>query len=1306
MEREMSHPKMDWSAEDLPTAFKAFKAHCEFMFGGPLRAKTEEEKCNYLMLWVGEKGRSIYSTWEITDEGRKKLKTYFDAFEQYCKPRSNAIYARYRLRQRVQSQTEPFEQFVTDLKVKIKDCGYPEAITDEMVRDHIVFGIADNAVREKFIREGSDLTLQKTIDIGRTYEMSQKQLKHMTDQNESARVHVDLLRHKQRPRNTKREKRQEKPTTERTFDCSRCGTKHAARACPAFGKKCMNCKKPNHFARQCKSKALHELHEPDDSTSDPLFVGELKVHEVTQTDTEKAWFSVIKVEGRSVKFKLDTGAEANVLPESIFHKLQHGPLRKTQAKLSTYGNTGVIKPVGKSTLTCKTSSDNREKLDFFVVDFHATPILGFEACKKLKLVEKIDVISQPVTHRKRTTRSSLLSDNEAVFSGLGKFEGQYHIEIDKTVKPVVNPPRKVPETLLPKLKESLEQLEKNGVIAQVDKATDWVNSLVIVEKKNGKLRLCLDPRDLNKAVKREHFKIPTITDITARLSGKKVFTILDEKDGYHQVELDDESSYLCTFQTPFGRFRYKRLPFGISSASEVFQKKNIQTFGDIQGVHMITDDMIIAGADEAEHDEILQKVMNRAKEKNIKFNRDKIQFKVNEVKYMGCILGQDGMKPDPEKVKAIVQMPQPEDKKGVQRLLGTVNFLAPFIPNMSELTAPLRSVLKKDIAFVWDHEQTEAMEKIKAVLTETPVLKFYNVKKDVVIQTDASQNGLGSCLLQENHPVAYASRALTEAEKNYAQIEKELLAVQFACEKFNTYIYGKTVTVQTDHKPLEAIQRKQIHKAPPRLQRMLLRLQKYELTFQYTPGKYMYVADTLSRAFLEEKCDNAIEREDEIDIMIHTLVTNLPFSDTRLQKLRESLATDDQLQDLRKVVMDGWPHHKHALKQSVKPYWNFKEEIHIADNLLFVGDRIIIPSDQRQTVLDAVHESHLGIEKCKARARQSVYWPGMSKDIERICSQCETCNKFKRMNQKETLIQHEIPARPWQKVGIDIYEYKSQDYVLVVDYYSKFIETRHLKGKTAQAVVQRLKSIFSIHGIPEEIIADNMPFSSTAFLQFAKDYGIVVTTSSPTHSQSNGMAERSIQTVKNILKKATEEGKDEYMAMLEYRNTPITGCDYSPAQLLMSRMLRDKIPTKRQLLAPKVAVKARQKLTERQRRQKQYFDRDARDLKPLSDGDSVRYRVGKTWEPAVVTGRHSTPRSYLITTQNGQPLRRNRRHLLKTDEPRNDKPSILQDDEFPAASEQQTAATRSEQETPVTPVLRPRREIVRPARYRDENFVN
>lgn len=256
--------------------------------------------------------------------------------------------------------------------------------------------------------------------------------------------------------------------------------------------------------------------------------------------------------------------------------------------------------------------------------------------------------------------------------------------------------------------------------------------------------------------------------------GKSIFSILDEKDGYWQIKLDEPSSKLCTFNTPWGRFRFLRLPFGIKSASEVFQQKNCETFGDIPGVYIIADDMIIAASSEQEHDEILQKVMERAKTANVKFNKDKdkIQFKVDTVKYMGHIITAAGQRADDAKIKAIVDMPTPGEKQSLQYLLGMTKFLSQYIQNEASLTAPLRQLLKKDVPWQWGPHHDEALRTLKSALTQAPVLRFYDHKRPLILQADSSKDGLGACLLQDGYPVCYASRALTDTQQRLAS-EKE-----------------------------------------------------------------------------------------------------------------------------------------------------------------------------------------------------------------------------------------------------------------------------------------------------------------------------------------------------------------------------------------------------------------------------------------------------------------------------------------------------------------------------------------------------
>ncbi|CAC5363141.1 unnamed protein product [Mytilus coruscus] len=353
-------------------------------------------------------------------------------------------------------------------------------------------------------------------------------------------------------------------------------------------------------------------------------------------------------------------------------------------------------------------------------------------------------------HEKRESNSNPddpVKSFPKVFTGLGCLEKPYHIKIDSSVNPVINPPRMIPAALRENLKGKLKEMEDKEVIRKVDEPTDWVNALVVVEKpKTGKLRICLVPRNLNKAIKREHFALLTIEDITTRLTGAKYLSKLDCNDGYWQLRMDKDSQLLTTFNSPFGR----------------------------------------------------------CQEVGLTLNAEKCKFGVKVVTYIRHTLNADGVRPDQRKIRAIEEMPAPTDKKGVQQLQGTINYLAKFVPKMSA---------------------QQAFEKLKDIITKNPVLSFYDVPKPVTVSCDASQYGLGAMLIQDNKPVAYAPRSLTDAESRYANIERELLGVLFGLERFNDYTYGKHINVESDHKPLEMIVRKSLGCAPPRLQRMLLRLQ-------------------------------------------------------------------------------------------------------------------------------------------------------------------------------------------------------------------------------------------------------------------------------------------------------------------------------------------------------------------------------------------------------------------------------------------------------------------------------------------------
>ncbi|KAK3737630.1 hypothetical protein QZH41_006455 [Actinostola sp. cb2023] len=397
-------------------------------------------------------------------------------------------------------------------------------------------------------------------------------------------------------------------------------------------------------------------------------------------------------------------------------------------------------------------------------------------------------------------------------------------------------------------------MEDKGIIKKETDPTDWISSMVVVAKPH-KIRICLDPKDLNQALKRPKYQMPTLDELLPKLNNAKVFTTLDAKDGFYQISLDEQSSKLTTFWTPFGRYRYLRMPFGVNTAPEEFECKLQEKLADLPGVEVLRDDMLVIGygdtQEEADrnHDKNLKALLNRAREINLKFNIKKMNLRKTEVKFMGHVITKDGLKPDPEKITAIENMPKPTSKQGLMSLLGFINYLAKFLPKLAQVSQPLRDLTTKNEQFVWSSQHDKAFDEVKLLVTSHPVLKYYDVNEEVTLQCDASEKGLGATLLQNGQSVAFASRTLSPTEQRYAQIEKECLAIVFGCTKFSQYITRRAkVTIESDHKPLQSIFKKSLLEAPCRLQRMMLRLQRFNLDVMYKPGPQMYIADHLSRA--------------------------------------------------------------------------------------------------------------------------------------------------------------------------------------------------------------------------------------------------------------------------------------------------------------------------------------------------------------------------------------------------------------------------------------------------------------------------
>ena len=971
------------------------------------------------------------------------------------------------------------------------------------------------------------------------------------------------------------------------------------------------------------------------------------------------WYIKLKTNSDLLPWYIDSGAEISVMPETLYKK-SYSDIHPTGRILFATGEN-LLHTLGCVRMELS-RGDTTIQEDVYIVRGVKTLLLGQPAIEKLGLIPNIPgayriraVNSEQKEIPKLDTKDDVVKAYPKLFSGLGKLKGEYTIRLRDDAKPFcLYTPRRVPLPLMKKVEDEINSLVKSGVIESVDEPTDWCAPMVVVPKPNGNVRLCVDLTKLNEGVRRELYVMKKVEETLGSISNGTVFSKLDANSGFHQVVLTDKSAKLTTFITPFGRFMFRRLPYGISSAPEYFQKRMDKELTGLQGVLCHMDDILVIGRNKEEHDERLVKVLQRLKDSGITLNPDKCLFSTSRLQYLGQVIDSDGIRKDPAKVKAITEVPEPEDVPDVRRFLGMVNQQMKFLPNLAEMTKPIQDLLKKDTEWIWDSPQKEAFDQLKHELVSDEALALYDTEKETIVSADASSYGLGAVIRQRQEDgtlkaVAYASRSMTKTECRYAQIEKEALATTWALEHWSDLLIGLKFHVETDHKPLVPLfSTKLIDELPVRIQRFCMRLLRFDFTISHVPGKSLMTADTLSRAPLDKGPIDSDERDErhkekelrkEAEAYLRAILIYLPASDARLDEIRSELKKDEILKVVIHHVEHGWPENRRDVYGQMVKFWNERGNLTVHEGLLLRGKQIVIPSSLRTDVLRHLHDGHQGITKTRENANSSVWWPGLSKDIEKTVKNCVVCEKYRR-ERVEPMKGTEFPERPWSRVGADFFFHKGSTYLLMIDYYSRDVEICQVTKKVDTGeTISKMQKAFSRQGIPDTLFSDNGPqFSSCEFKQFAKDYGFEHITSSPRYPQSNGEVERAVQTLKAILNKTN----DEYLGLLSYRNTPLKN-GYSPAQLNMGRRLKSRVPCHPDELKPRTpdADLVRKKEKEYRKQMQVNYDRRHKATKEadeLSPGD-------RAWLPDLrvegkVVGRAPGPRSYIISTPTGL-VRRN-----------------------------------------------------------------
>ena len=541
------------------------------------------------------------------------------------------------------------------------------------------------------------------------------------------------------------------------------------------------------------------------------------------------------------------------------------------------------------------------------------------------------------------TKQEILSQYSSCFEGIGLFPGDpYKFHLKPDYKPARHAPRKVPVHLEAAFKEEIESLVKQGILEEVKEHTDWVNSYVIVEKDTGnqhvpnhtvkkKLRICLDPRDLNEALERESYHTRSVDEITAKLQGMTVFTIVDFKKGYWMVVLHPDSRRLTCMALPFGRFQWTHLPMGTVVAQDIFQSKLDAIFIGMEGVTGIADDLIIAGKDEMEHDRNFLAFMQKCMENNLTLNVEKIQFKQNQVSFYGHVWSDQGISPDPKKIQALKHMEFPPDKETMRSFLGMINYLNRYSALSAHLAAPLSSLTHQATDYKPGKVHMENFQQLKMEISNGKALPYFNTSAETTLQMDASKKGLGACLIQNGKVVCYASRALTKTEQNYQNLEQEALGTIWGMEKFHYFLYGKEFTLETDQKPLVSVYKKHMVDISPRVQRLIVRSFPYQpFNVIYKKGKDIPVADALSRVTPMDPEDNIKLPIIAVNLIIaHILLCTHP-QDTfsrKLDQLRKSTVQDNRPTRFSHYTNTDFQCDKKNLPTDLHKRWNYKEAL-------------------------------------------------------------------------------------------------------------------------------------------------------------------------------------------------------------------------------------------------------------------------------------------------------------------------------------------------------------------------------------------
>ncbi|XP_060604313.1 uncharacterized protein K02A2.6-like [Ruditapes philippinarum] len=1140
MDNLPAFPKFDVFADEnsLGVRWEKYLDKLENLFVG-LGINTRKRKKALLLHYAGDDVYDIYDTLNLREDNENYEETKI-GLTAYFKPRKNTQFEIFEFRNMKQLHGESIDQFTTRLRQKAKNCEFSDI--DSEIKSQIIQGVISQNMRMQCLQD-PDKSLNDLLTKMRSMEISKTQAANMSKDESSQQV----VRVKSNPRFSRQSKgfapkryqqrsyqtipeaslssgRRNYPP-ERNKKCRNCGGRypHMSR-CPAIGAECNYCHKKNHFISVCR-KRQNKVKLIDDEQSDSQVLSEASTSSVSSnecdvlfgfkiSDGKKVPKKCIKLNGVDVYVLIDSGSSLNIISEIDLEKMKIRPeIKKTKTKAFAFGQKSPLPFIGKCSLLVESDSKFMTK-DFHIVKGNKESLISYELSVELGILPQIQSVHKSV--QSKDAYSGLIEEYSQVFTGLGCLKDRkVKFHIDESVVPVAQPPRRVPFHVRAQVEQELKSLEEMDVIEKViGLPTPWVSNLVAAPKPNAphEVRVCVDMRKANTAIKTEKNVCPTVDDIILTLNGATVFSRLDLYKAFHQIELDEASRVMTTFQTHIGLFRYKRLNFGVSAAPIIFQNELRQALQGLKGILNIADDIVCFGKTHEEHDANLRALLQRLQDRNLTLNSQKCSFGQSKIKFYGYVFSESGISPDPDKVNAVKNMDRPKSISEIRSFLGLTNYLSKFIDGYSSLTEPLRRLTHKGVKFECTADQEKSFTSLKDTLISDKVMTYFDPRKETELWVDGSPVGCSGILIQNGKIVSYGSKAYNSVQTRYSQTEREALSAVIMIQHFHLYLFGKKFKLITDHAALQSIFNNIKTIQSPRLERWRLKLTTYDFQTVYRPGKMM-ISDYLSRHPHARHETNTVAEQYISFITDNALPDALKLSD-----VAKATETDCTLSCVRNALeQNDWKTQKCKLDESFRLYENLNknQELAVAYTedgfVLLRGTKLCIPESlQKQTVMLS-HEGHQGQSKCKGLLREYCWFPHMDRMVEEICRSCIVCQAASTRIIPDPIKPTLLPRDVFSEVSCDFCGPFPDGYMLLVVIcdYSRFPVVERIKSTAADTVIPRLEAIFSIFGYPEVVKTDNgPPFQSRAFREFADNSGFKHKRITPLHPQANGIVER------------------------------------------------------------------------------------------------------------------------------------------------------------------------------------------------------